>query len=261
MKTFKNLTFLLLVVLSMLTVSCKKSNVEPVTPIDNGINVEAPFTARFTKSEYIVNTNAGAKLTSDPIAAIQCTNPDALATGQYHGVTQLFMWLIQPVAASGWITTPLTSLTIDATDNNDPTKIVSRGSTIFTTNALIADSDVALNPQVIQPLGSTATTPLTANVSLRSYKRIPVTKTIKYIPENFDWNIKISQLDALSASSAAVHLTDYINVTGATFTGTDSAVSGEYFYPNKVVGNTYTITATKTYDNGTFVITKQITLH
>ena len=228
--------------------------------------IEEPMPTLYSRapSNYTVNTNAGATLISDPVAAMQLLQPDAIATGQYLGVTQYFFFVLKPVnPVAGWNMSPLTSLYIDARNNANPAIIDSRGLTQFNSTywgSSYADQNMfSFGAQLINPLGSTATQPIVLTIGEFSHSRTPRYAAITLYPESLAWNGNESQLDNITPSSPNIDLTTFLNVTGETFSG--PGVSGTTFSPSSLTSGTYTIKATKVYDNGTFQISKTFTIH
>ncbi|WP_429384972.1 hypothetical protein, partial [Mucilaginibacter sp. UYCu711] len=113
--------------------------------------------------------------------------------------------------------------------------------------------------QLIEPLGSTATQPIVLSLAEYVRNRTPRFGALTVYPESLAWNGNESQLDNISPSSANIDLTTFSNISGLTFSG--PGVSGNTFSPSSLTSpGTYTINASKNYDNGTFQISKTFSL-
>ena len=277
MKTLKNLTFLLLAGLSILTVSCQKSAIAPTPAVIVGAE-QAPFPSVYTaraSGKFTVNTNAGATLISDTIAAKQLLHPDGIQTGQYNGNYQVFFFVMKPVnVVAGWNMIPLDTVSINTRNNANPAIIDLRSTGVFNQTVfpssgqgIISDLNMwSFGAQLIKPLGSTATQPISLTVGAFTHYFTPNYISIELFPENYSWNANVSQLDNITPSSANIDLTTLLNTSGATNAGgaatfSGPGVSGTTFSPSSLTSGTYTIKATKVYDNGTFQISKTFTIH
>lgn len=220
-----------------------------------------PFDPIYSKTNFTLNTNANAKLISDTVAAIQVTQPDGVSTGQYKGAMVQYYWILKPVSVvSGWNISPLTYVYVNNRNNSNPAIIDSKSYDPLNINNFYPTTfPLFSGAQLIQPLGSTATSPM--NVVVEEFASVAYktqTKQITLTPESFNWNANVSKLDNITTSSAKIDLTTFLSVTGETFAG--PGVSGTTFSPSSLTSGTYTITATKVYDNGTFQISKTFTI-
>jgi hypothetical protein len=197
------------------------------------------------------------------------TRPAGLYTGQFTGSSELDYWILKPIGSTtGWLVSPLDYIRVGVVDPNNYSNILNISNLPFTKayentpNNVYSASTFAFGAQLIQPLGSTATTALTVQVQEMAYNFNNATKTITLNPEYFGWSANVSSIASIKNTDSKILLSTYLSLQGVTFSGPGTAVSGGYLDPSQIQSGTiYKVTAAKAYDNGTYQVSININVN